>query len=112
LRSSASVFDSESVFDSVLFSETRDSRLPCALLLDELRFVCWPTLFFELSLPNTLDELFDSRSLVGRCGGAWAGFSAVLYALELDVPPLDPQRLRLACSHFAFACGSACVHFC
>ena len=60
------------------------------VLLVDARFVCSPTLFFELSLPNTFDELFDSRSLDDGPAPAEDGCSDVLDAAELGVPPLLP----------------------
>jgi hypothetical protein len=58
----------------------------------EARFVSSPTLFSELSLPNTFDELFDSRSVAARSAGGAGGCSDVLVAAELEVPPALPAR--------------------
>lgn len=69
-----------------------------ALLVEE-RFVCWPTLLFELSLPNTFAALFDSRSLEDCPESGRGGSSEVLVAAELAVPPLLPALSCARCSH-------------
>jgi hypothetical protein len=77
----------------------RSARSSDVELLVEERFVCWPTLFFELSLPNTFDELFDSRSLDDGSDPGRGGSSAVLDAAELAVPPLLLAPSCSCCLH-------------
>jgi hypothetical protein len=78
------------LFCSGAVPDAREEGSSDVALLVDARFVCSPTLFFELSLPNTFDELFDSRSLGDWSAGAEDGCSDVLEAAELGTPPLLP----------------------